>query len=227
MKKLIILLAILSLNENKNKIYCDIKGSVKNPGVYEIKKDYKIQDIINDAGGLTNNSYTKNINLSKKVKDEMVIYIHSTNEIKKQEELNKCKCESIYEYIECENEEKEIIEHTTTEPIKKEEQITSITTKQISTTKKITTTTKKTITTKKEESTTTNIQETTEISKKLININTASLEELITLNGLGEKKAIAIIEYRKEKIFKTVEEIMNVNGIGESTFEKIKEYIEV
>ena len=222
MKKLIILLALLTLNENKNKIYCDIKGSVKNPGVYEIKKDYKIQDIINDAGGLTNNSYTKNINLSKKVKDEMVIYIHSTSEIKKQEELNNCKCEPNYKYIECETGEKETIEPITTEPIKIEEMTTTI-----STTKKNPTTTKEMITTKKEEITTTNIQETTEISKKLININTASLEELITINGLGEKKALSIIEYRKEKIFETIEDIMNVSGIGESTFEKIKEYIEV
>ena len=65
MKKIIILLSILTLNSNNEKIYCDIKGNIKKPGVYEIKDNYTIQDIIEDAGGLKNNSYTDNINLSK------------------------------------------------------------------------------------------------------------------------------------------------------------------
>ncbi len=61
---------------------------------------------------------------------------------------------------------------------------------------------------------------------KLISINTASLEELMTVNGIGEAKAISIIEYReKNGLFKDISEIKNVSGIGEALYEKIKDYI--
>lgn len=61
----------------------------------------------------------------------------------------------------------------------------------------------------------------------IININTASLEELMTLPSVGESKANAIIEYRKENKFITIEDIKNISGIGDALFEKIKEYITV
>ncbi len=61
-----------------------------------------------------------------------------------------------------------------------------------------------------------------------INLNTASAEELQTLSGIGEAKANAIIEYRKENgRFSSIEEIMNISGIGQSLFEKIKDRIKV
>jgi len=60
-----------------------------------------------------------------------------------------------------------------------------------------------------------------------ININTAIMQELYSLRGIGQIKALAIIEYRKKHFFKTIEEIMNVKGIGKKTFEKIKDEIEV
>lgn len=60
-----------------------------------------------------------------------------------------------------------------------------------------------------------------------ININMASLEELMTLTGIGESKALSIIEYREQTPFSTIEDIKNVSGIGESAFDKIKENITV
>lgn len=60
----------------------------------------------------------------------------------------------------------------------------------------------------------------------LININTASAEELMSLNGIGEKKAMTIVEYRETNgPFNSIEELTNVSGIGEKTFEKLKENI--
>lgn len=60
----------------------------------------------------------------------------------------------------------------------------------------------------------------------LININTADVSELTKLPGIGETKASAIVEYRKEAGgFKNVEDLLNVNGIGDSTYEKIKNLV--
>lgn len=60
----------------------------------------------------------------------------------------------------------------------------------------------------------------------LINLNTATKQQLMTLNGIGEVKAMAIIAYRQEKgIFSSVDEIKNISGIGGKTFEKIKQFI--
>ncbi|HPZ24249.1 MAG TPA: ComEA family DNA-binding protein, partial [Bacilli bacterium] len=60
-----------------------------------------------------------------------------------------------------------------------------------------------------------------------ININTATIEELQTLTGIGESKAKAIIEYREKTPFVKIEDIKNVTGIGDSLFEKIKDNISV
>ena len=56
-----------------------------------------------------------------------------------------------------------------------------------------------------------------------VNINTATKEQLESLNGIGPVKAQAIIDYRKKNgNFKKLEDVKNVDGIGEATFEKIK-----
>lgn len=60
-----------------------------------------------------------------------------------------------------------------------------------------------------------------------VNINTATKEELMSLKGIGEAKANAIIEYRKTNEFKSVEDIKNIKGIGQKKFEAIKEDIKV
>ena len=62
----------------------------------------------------------------------------------------------------------------------------------------------------------------------IININTASLEELQNLPNIGEVRANAIIAYREEHGgFKTIEELQEVSGIGEKTFEKLKAHVTV
>ena len=60
-----------------------------------------------------------------------------------------------------------------------------------------------------------------------VNINSASHDELITIPGIGDAKANAIIEYRNNSKFNSIEDIKNVEGIGENLFASIKEYITV
>ncbi len=61
-----------------------------------------------------------------------------------------------------------------------------------------------------------------------ISLNSATKEELMTLTGVGENKALAIIKYREENNgFKKIEDIMNVSGIGEKAFEKIKDNLKL
>lgn len=213
MKKLVLFLSIISLTPIKNKQYCDIKGNVKNPGVYEIKENYTIQNVINDAGGLKDNSYTNNINLSKKVTDEMVIYIHSKTEINKIKELQNCICEP--KITECK--EQNIIDES--------KSLNSSSNETNTTTKIITDTTTKKTTSKLTTTTTTT---TTKQIVFPININTCTYEDLLNIKGLGEKKAEKIIQYRNEVgLYKNIEEIKNISGIGNTLFDAIKEYITV
>ena len=61
-----------------------------------------------------------------------------------------------------------------------------------------------------------------------VNLNTATVEQLQTLPGIGAVTAKTIIEYRtKVGKFNKVEEIINVKGIGEKTFQKIKDRLTV
>jgi len=56
-----------------------------------------------------------------------------------------------------------------------------------------------------------------------VDINNATQEELVTLIGIGEKKAEAIVQYRTKNCFKSIEELTEVKGISDKTFAKNKE----
>ena len=107
-------------NENKKqevintitKLLVDIKGAIVNPGVYEVDKDTRVNDVIIMAGGLLDNADTSLINLSKKVSDEMVIIIYTKEEVANSNMVNtvikevekECVCPNI-ENDACLNEE--------------------------------------------------------------------------------------------------------------------------
>jgi len=158
--------------KKSERFYVDVKGNVKNPGVYKFKENDRVKDAIEKAGGLTKNANTNNINLSQKLSNEMVIYVYSNYEVNNGNKILDCNtvCETnVIEVNNCVD----------------------------------------------------NISE-----NDLININTASLEELQTLTGIGESKAKNIIEYRNNNNgFDNIEEIKNISGIGDALFESIKDKI--
>ena len=65
-------------------------------------------------------------------------------------------------------------------------------------------------------------------NNSLININKATINELVTLPGIGEAKAKAIISYRENYgLFKSIEDLKKVKGIGDTIFDNIKNYIAI
>lgn len=184
------------------KYYVDIKGEVVKPGIYEVDSDKRIIDVINKAGGLKNTADTSLLNLSKKVTDEMNIKIYSKNEIANyKNNYEKSKEPTVIEIIK--EIEKECI-------CPKEDNICENKNDALIETGSVSD----------------NNNETSN-DNKLININTATKEELMDIPGIGESKAESIIEYRKSSLFTSIEDIKNISGIGNSVFEKIKNYITV
>ncbi|MBW6510031.1 MAG: ComEA family DNA-binding protein [Desulfuromonadales bacterium] len=64
-------------------------------------------------------------------------------------------------------------------------------------------------------------------SLEKININTASVEQLTQLNGVGPATAQKIVEYRQEKKFDSIDELTNVKGVGEKTLDKFRDQLTV
>ncbi len=189
----------ITKKENKtSKIKVDIKGEVVNAGVYDLKKGSRVIDLIEKAGGLTQNADTELINLSKKLDDENIVIIYSKQQVQTIKENSKqnnntslvCECPETNDA--CISEDN-VIANT----IEKDNKSTS----------------------KDGE---------TKTTQGKININTASKTELETLNGIGETRAQAIIDYRnKNGNFGVIEDIKNVQGIGTALYEKIKDNITV
>jgi competence protein ComEA len=136
-------------------IYIDLKGEVKNPGVYKIEDSSRLFQVISLAGGTTMDADVLAFNLSLRLRDEQVIYIPS-----------------IYD-------EYPMI---------------------------------------------TEINENAE--NGIVNINTASLQELDTLPGIGPTTAQSIIDYRNENgDFSNIDDLISVPGVGEATLNEIREFI--
>ncbi len=160
----------------------DIKGAVNNPGVYKVETGARVNDVVNMAGGLTENADTSLINLSKLVSDEMVIIIYTIEEVNNSNLVNtvikvvekECECPNI-ENDGCINDK---------------------------------------------------LTDTITNGDDKVNINTASVEELSKLDGIGQSKAEAIVKYREENgKFNAIEDITKVSGIGNNVYEKIKDNI--
>ena len=147
--------------------YVDIKGEVLRPGVYEFSCESRIQEVIKNAGGFTEEADETKINLAQKISDQMQIIVPNLHS--KQEE-------GVTEG----NSEKGNSSNTTPSNSK----------------------------------------------QGTVNINTATLEELQTIKGIGKKKAEAILQYRKEHgAFRSKEDLLQVKGIGKKALEAIESQV--
>lgn len=151
-----------------------ICGEVRNPGIYEAPKGVMLNEIIEDAGGLTERASVNNINLVYQIESNMSIYIPSEEEISKGfSGGDVIRQDGVYVWGDSSG--------------------------------------------GSSDSGSTVIQ--------TVNINTATLDELKSLPGIGEVTAQAIIDYRKNTPFQSIEDIKNVTGIGDSKYNRIKDYI--
>ena len=154
-----------SVVEDSN-IKVDIKGAIKEPGVYEIKKGSRVTDLIKLAGGGTLDADLDATNLSEKLNDEDCIVIYKKGEVDKIQNSQ-----------------------------------SGVNTSTVS---------------------------NSQSKNAIININTATKDELKTLTGIGDTKADAIIKYREENGgFKSVQELTKVGGIGEKTLSKFLDKVDI
>ena len=147
-----------------NQIYVHICGSVNNSGVYMCDSNSRLFEVIELAGGFTQEADETYLNLVEKISDGQRIYVPSKEEV-------------------------------LTGNIENISQVN-------------------------------NNQAQSNIATSLINSNTASKEQLMTLPGIGEAKALDIMSYRSTNgNFKNTEDIKNISGIKESAYSKIKDLI--
>ena len=199
------------------KIKAEIKGEVISPGVYEFDEGSRLKDLIDAAGGFSKKAYYDNINLSMKLKDEMVVVVYDKDNIKKKaSSVNKPnnvnKSSSVNKNTSFSNKtnEKNIVpEYNIDSSLENNESVIEKSESKVVDEIK------------------SNDNKNTLINK-LVNINTAGIKELSTLTGIGEAKAQKIIDYREANGgFKSIDEIMKVKGIGKATYEKFKANITI
>ena len=145
-------------DDSNTDIYVHICGAVINPGVYQVPAGTRVYQVLELAGGSSDDAYLSGINLADKLADGQKVYIPAEGE----------NAEGI-----------------------------------LST-------------------------DSGDVQSVMININTASEAELMTLPGIGQSRAKDIINYRvKNGLFESIDDIMKVSGIKEAAFEKIKDLIKV
>lgn len=163
-----------SVQETVELISVYICGEVKNAGIYEAPKGVMLNDIIEEAGGLTENASVNNINFVYQIECNMSIYIPSVEEISGGFTGGDIiRQDGVYVWGDSSG----------------------------------------------------GTGSSGSGAVQVVNINTGTLEDLMSLPGIGEVTAQAIIDYRKDNPFTSIEDIKNVSGIGDSKYNRIKDYI--
>ncbi len=175
--------------------YVDIKGAIANPGVYQLKSDSRVVDVIKKAGGLTKEADTTVLNLSKKISDEMTIIIYTKKEIGQfRDKINTDSIKEITDYA-----KKELI---CPDPVINQACINDKTEKE-----------------KENNSNGDNVN-----GKVSINNADAELLQTLPGIGAAKAEAI-IEYRNSNGLFTSLEAIKEVSGIGDSTFDSIKDHI--
>ena len=148
----------------------DIRGAVRNPGVYTLPPGSRLEDAVEAAGGVTDEADREAMHLSLRVHDEGYYYIGRIGE-------------------------------TPRPPIATASALTP----------------------------TGGLGDSEPgSSDSVIDLNTASVELLETLPGIGEVRAIAIVDYRRQHgCFQSTSDVTNVSGIGAATYEKMRDLVTV
>jgi competence protein ComEA len=190
---------------NEKEITVHVLGAVENPGVYTLKEGSRLVNAIEAAGGCTEDGDADYLNLAYECADSMRIVVPTKKEAdklrKEAAEGDFSGADGIYAGI-----------STGIDAIHQDAYIENFSKEK-----------------NKEDNSDSVKDESMEASEgKLININTASKEELMTLSGVGEAKATAIIEYREANGgFKDITDIMQVSGIKEGSYNKFKDKITI
>jgi competence protein ComEA len=211
----------------KNNIYIDedyifveIKGEVNKPGVYQVEVGYRVFDLINLSGGLTTSANTESIEMAKVLTDGETVIIDKLDEINNQPK-------EIYVeiYGEINFPGKYYIPETysLTDLIYEAGGVTiNCDLSKIDWDISLCLGAVINIPSYDDE------VPTNDSNNNLININTADLETLMTLKGIGEILGQRIIDYRNENgPFLNIEDIMLVSGIKATIYEDIKAKITV
>lgn len=182
----------------KELIKVDVKGYVMNEGVYSLDDNARVIDAINAAGGLKEGAYTRFLNLSKRIHDEDIIIVNNFDEVEQMKKVDDSPICCEVNNKACVTEDKIV-----TSIVEDNNKVPIVEDKL-------------------------GANDNYGELNTLVNINTASKDLLMSLNGIGESKADKIIEYRTTNgNFKTIDDIKNVSGIGDSVYDKIKEFITV
>ena len=140
-------------------IYVEVCGAVENPGVYRIEAGSRVFQVLEQAGGCTEDASLETVNQADLLTDGQKIRIYTMEEAGQMEK---------------------------------------------------------------------ELQEEDSLLDGRVDINRAGKEELMTLTGIGETRAQAILAYRETNgNFSSVEELMQVEGIKEKTYEKLKDQIRI
>lgn len=150
-------------NSQLQQVFVYVCGNVVNPGVYGASPEARVYELIDMAGGASENGCLEALNLAEHIYDGQKLYVPDYDEYASGTE---------WQY----NEE--------------------------------------------------NSGAGEDTGTGLVNINTADVQLLMTLPGVGQSRAQAIVDYRNEHgSFECIEDIMNVNGIKEGAFSKLRDYI--
>ncbi|MBQ7529209.1 helix-hairpin-helix domain-containing protein [bacterium] len=179
------------INDDKPKhkgIKVYVVGEVKNPGIFSLPFDSRVDDAISAAGGLTDKAEPLSINLAKRIKDEDKIFVCPKGEDSSKSAIGNVTKSGVIEPREDE------------EPLKD-----------------------------------TKISRNNEISNKdecsdLIDINTATEEELQKIPGVGPSISKSIVEHRQklpDGKFTQKSQLKDVAGIGKSNYKKIEPHVDV